>query len=337
MAASEHVAPEELRILVVDDNPANVDLLEAYLLRRGYETIAAYNGQEALARAADGSPDVILLDVMLPDLDGYEICRTLKAGHRLSQSFCPIIMVTALGDRESRLAGYEAGADEFLTKPVDETELLVRIRSLSKLRQLVHSLDSAENVIFSFARAVEAKDRYTEDHVERVSFFASELGKALGLSEERVECLRKGAILHDVGKIGVPDTILNKEGPLTPEEWEIMRNHPNVGLRILQGLRSIADVLPIIQSHHERLDGSGYPQGLRGDEIPLVARVMQVVDIYDALTTTRSYRRRLPKEEALRILGEEVEKGWREREIVKTFAEILPRLEEEVRSLSRGD
>lgn len=334
MEQAGQAATETGNILVVDDNPANVDLLEAYLVRRGYSIVPAYSGQEALARAAESSPDVILLDVMLPDLGGFEVCRILKATQSKEQSFCPIIMVTALGDRESRLEGYEAGADEFLTKPVDEMELFTRIRSLVKLRQLIHSLDSAESVIFSFARAVEAKDRYTEEHTERVAFFAVELGSVLGRSEEELDHLRKGAILHDVGKIAVPDTILNKEGPLTPEEMEIMKTHPDVGVRICQGLRSIAGALPIIQSHHERLDGSGYPYGLKGDDIPLIAQVMQVVDIYDALATTRSYRAAKSHGEAAAILREEADKGWRQPEFVETFVEIVERLGERATTLT---
>jgi putative two-component system response regulator len=232
-------------------------------------------------------------------------------------------MLTALSDLDKKLEALEAGADDFVNKPYNTLELVTRVKSLLKVKHLNEQLDSAESVLFSMARAIEAKDSYTQGHVERVSRLGVQLGAHLGLSDEEKDSLRKGGILHDIGKIGVPDKILNKAGSLTSEERAIIRMHPDQGAKICEKLKSIRGAIPVIRHHHERMDGSGYPDHLSGEDIPLVARVMTVVDIYDALTTTRSYRKSLPAKVALEIMWEEAKKGWWDKDVLDEFGKML--------------
>jgi len=236
----------------------------------------------------------------MPKLDGYEVCRRLKGNSETV--FIPIVMVTSLSRLEQKIKGIEAGADDFLTKPFNSVELITRVRSLLKVKQLTDELENAETVLFSLALGVEAKDPYTEGHIFRVATLALKLGRRLGLSAEHQESLWKGGILHDIGKIGVPDAILNKAGRLTPEEEAQMQVHVIVGERICQPLRSIRYLLPVIRHHHEKFDGTGYPDGLRGEAIPITARIVGIVDMYDALITDRPYRSRLSRQEAFGIL-----------------------------------
>ena len=309
------------RILVVDDVPENVALIRAHLTMNGYDVFEANNGEEALQQVAGQRPDLILLDVMMPLLDGYEVCRRLKRDP--ATILIPIVIVTALSDQEDRLRGIEVGADDFLTKPFDRTELLARVRSLLRVKRYTDELDHAETVIGSLALGVEAKDPYTEGHCTRLADYSVRVGENLGLGEGLLKALRQGGVLHDVGKVGIPDAILNKPGKLTDEEIRVVRTHPVIGERICAPLRSLKGVLPIIRHHHERFDGSGYPDGLRGEEIPLVARVMSVVDVYDALRTQRPYKPAMSIPEALRILREETAMGWWDPQIVGTLSQMV--------------
>ena len=310
------------KVLVVDDDPRNVKLLDALLRPLNYEVLKASNGEEALAIVKQVDLDLILLDIMMPGMDGYEVCRRLKGSE--TTRLIPVIMVTALDDVESKIKGIEAGADDFLTKPPNKTELLARTRSLIKLKRLNGNLASIENVLFSLANTVEAKDTYTQGHVERVSNVAVSLGKKLGMTGRELEALRFGGALHDIGKIAVPGKILNKPGPLDPDEWDIMKSHPDEGCKIcLPLMKNLGPALEVIRHHHEKLDGSGYPDGLKGDEISVAARVMGVVDIYDALITDRPYRKGMTKEKAFSILREEAEEGKLDREIVESLIEII--------------
>ena len=254
-------------------------------------------------------------------MDGIELCRQIKNDD--SVRLIPVIMLTGQSDFEKKLEALEAGADDFVNKPYNTVELVTRIKSLLKVKYLNEQLDSAEAVLFSMARAIEAKDSYTQGHVERVSQLAVRLGGHLQLSEEEIDSLRKGGILHDIGKIGIPDKILNKAGPLTTEERKIIRMHPGQGAKICEKLKSIRGAIPVIRHHHERLDGTGYPDQLSGEEIPLLARIMTIVDIYDALTTTRSYRKRLPPEVALEIMWDETHKGWWDKHVLSEFEALL--------------
>jgi putative two-component system response regulator len=235
----------------------------------------------------------------------------------------PIILVTASSAPENRMKGLEAGADDFLAKPVDRIELIARVRSLLRIKGYTDELERAESVLFALARSIEGKDPYTEGHCERLSVYGEKLGRELGLPPEQIDALRTAGIVHDVGKVAVPDAILLKPAKLTPEEIEVMRKHPVVGEDICKTLKSFKLVLPIIRHHHERRDGTGYPDGLAGDDIPLTARVIQVVDVFDALTTERPYKPALSIEEALDIMQDEVNKGWWDPEIYSTFRRIV--------------
>ncbi len=307
-------------ILVVDDERLNLRMLEDLLRTEGYGVRTAQDGEQALERVREAPPDLILLDVMMPKLDGYEVCRRLKGNK--DTVFIPIVMVTALTRLEQKIRGIEAGADDFLTKPFNSAELITRVRSLLKVKQLTDELENAETVLFSLALGVEAKDPYTEGHCERLSAFSFQLGAAMGLPEEELTALRRGGILHDIGKIGIPDAILLKPGKLTADEWMVMREHPLIGERICKPLKSLKLVLPIIRHHHEKSDGSGYPDGLKGEEIPVTARILQVVDIYDALTTKRPYKPAFPQEQVFQIMRGEAAKGWWDRRILETFVEL---------------
>jgi putative two-component system response regulator len=312
------------RILVVDDNPQARELIRASLVGDGYTVTMAEGGEEALAKVAQEVPEVILLDISMPGLNGYEVCARLKGNE--TTRLIPIVFLTSLSDFEDKLRGIEVGGDDFLTKPFRKVELLARVKSLLRVKRLNDRLENAENVLFALANIIEAKDAYTEGHIFRVATLALKLGRRLGLSAEHQESLWKGGILHDIGKIGVPDAILNKAGRLTPEELTLMQVHVIVGERICQPLRSIRYLLPVIRHHHEKFDGSGYPDGLRGEEIPITARIVGIVDIYDALITDRPYRPRLSREEAFGILREAAAAGRLDPALV---ASLIAMVEEE--------
>jgi putative two-component system response regulator len=319
MEASTDASPP---ILIVDDDPKNLRLLEALLRPLNREVLKASDGDQAISIINKADVDLVLLDVMMPGVDGFEVCRQIKASEKTRLT--PVIMVTALDDLESRVKGIEAGSDDFITKPANKMELMARTKSLLKLKKLSRHLASIENVLFSLANAVEANDAYTHGHVERVSGMALSLGGKIGLSETELKALRLGGALHDIGKIGLPSSILNKPGPLDPGEWEAVRNHPDAGHRICLPLKAnLGLALKVIRHHHEKLDGSGYPDGLRGKEIPRVARVMAIVDIYDALVTDRPYRKGMAKEKAFEILLEAAEKGELDIEMVKHLIEMV--------------
>jgi len=283
-------------ILVADDLAANRELLLALLEDLGYDVREARDGVEALDAVDELEPDLILLDVDMPRLDGIAVCERLKS-HPMRR-LIPVVILTASNDKQTRLRGIAAGADDYLSKPFDANELLVRTRVLLRERELNARLDATENVLFALARAVEARDRYTIHHAERVGRFAREIGETLGLSDVDGTNLYQGGVLHDLGKIAIPDAILLKPGPLTDAEWAAMREHSVKGERICLSLRSVAQYLPIIRHHHERVDGSGYPDHLRGTEVPLGARIVAVADGWDAMTSDRPYRAGMSEDEA---------------------------------------
>ena len=308
-------------ILVVDDNVAVRELLAELLRVQGFDVTTAADGETALAEFSRHQPDLVLLDVVMAGLDGFDVCRRLKQDpeHRLT----PVILVTGLSATEDRVRGIEAGADDFLSKPVDRTELFARVRSLLNLKAHTDELERAEAVLFALARSIEGKDPYTEGHCERLSDYSTRLGARIGLAEERLTALRRAGTVHDIGKVAVPDAVLLKPGPLTPEEQAIMREHPVVGERICAPLKSFRHVLPIIRHHHEKLNGTGYPDKLKGEAIPVTARVLQIVDVYDALITERPYKRALPVGEALVVMEEEVRKEWWDRDIFAEFQQMI--------------
>lgn len=313
--------PEQPKILVVDDHPSSRMTAVALLSVEGYNVLEADSGPAALDCVLDSNPDLILLDVMMPGMDGFEVCRRLKQDEQTR--LIPVVFVTALDDRRARLKGIEAGGDDFLTKPFDQLELSARVRSLVRQKRLNEDLDHAEQVLFSIARTVESRDPNTGDHCERLVMRGKAFGDFLRLSRTEVRDLMWGGYLHDIGKVGIPDAVLLKPGKFQPEEWEVMKQHVLIGEKICQPLRTMRGVVPIIRHHHERWDGSGYPDGLVGDEIPYLAQVFQVIDIYDALTSERPYKRAFTPEEALRMIDEETAKGWRNPELVRQFQEFI--------------
>jgi len=313
---------EKSKVLLVDDEPLNLKLMEAILRPLNYEVITTSNGEEALSIINKVDIDLILSDIMMPEMDGYELCRRLKGNDETR--LIPIIMITALNDTEAKIKSIEAGADEFITKPPDKMELLARTNSLIKIKKLNNNLISIEKVLFSLAKAVEAKDKYTEGHILRVSNMAVALGKKMGLSQKKIKAIEIGGMLHDIGKIAVPEEILNKPGRLNLEELEIIKKHPDAGYKICLPLKdTLGTALDSIRYHHEKLDGSGYPDGLKGEEIPVVALIMGVVDIYDALTTNRPYQKAKDKQEALNIISKEAEEGKLDKQVVKYLKEIV--------------
>jgi putative two-component system response regulator len=308
-------------VLVVDDNAANAALLKEMLSSHGYPTVAVQSAAAAEVEIQREAPDLILLDVVMPGKSGYELCRELKADSKTR--LIPIVMITGLSDREDRLKGIEAGADDFLTKPIYSEELFARVSSLLKLKEFTDELETADSVLCTLGLSVEARDPYTEGHCERLARDAADLGRFLGLDQESIVALRRGGYLHDLGKIVVPDEILKKGSDLTPAEWEIMMQHPVTGEAICRPLKSLRLVLPIIRYHHEHSDGSGYPDGLRDGEIPLLPRILQVVDIYDALRTARPYKPALGHEQAALTMRAEARSGLWDEELVAEFFRML--------------
>jgi len=308
-------------ILIADDQEPNRVLFEELLSAEGFRVITASDGAAALQEFGRTQPDLVLLDVMMPHLNGFEVCEKIKAN--TETCLTPVILVTALCDKEDRVTGIKAGADDFLSRPVDRSELLARVRSLLKLKAHTDELERAESVLFALAQIIEGKDPHTQGHCERLSEYASRLGERLRLPQDQIVALHRAGMVHDIGKMVVPDAILLKPGRLTEGEWKLMREHPIVGERICTPLKSFRLVLPIIRHHHEKLDGSGYPDGLRGQEIPLTARVLQIVDVYDALTTERPYKRALSISEALEIMEMEVVKGWWDQNIFGEFKRLV--------------
>jgi len=307
-------------VLVVDDVASNRELLQGRLDDLGYDVREARDGIEALDAVAAEEPDLILLDIDMPRLDGIAVCEQLKA-HPIRR-LIPIVILTASNDRGTKLRGIAAGADDYLSKPFDPKELLIRTKVLLRQRELNQRLDATEGVLFALARAVEARDRHTIHHAERVGRYAEAIGAAHGLGVEDGELLFHGGVLHDLGKIAIPDAILLKPGPLTDQEFAVMKTHSVEGERICLSLRSVSHYLPMIRHHHERVDGAGYPDHLVGNDIPLGARIAAIADAWDAMVSDRPYRPGLDEEEALRRLRNGAGSQW-DAGLVGVFVDLL--------------
>ena len=306
------------KVVVADEVQANVELLTGLLTRDGYAVYPAADGAAAWELVLREMPDLVVSDVMMPRMNGFELCRRIKS--ELATRLTPVVLVTGLEDREARIQGINAGADDFLTKPVNAHELKARVRSLVRLKRFTDDLDCAESVILSLGLTVEARDANTSGHCERMAAYAAAFGAHLELPDEDVAALHRGGYLHDVGKVGVPDAILLKPGRLTPEETLIMQRHTAIGDALCGDLRLLRLVRPIVRHHHERLDGSGYPDHLRGNDVPLLAQITGIVDVYDALTTARIYRPApLPPDAACAELLEEAHRGWRSLDLIEKF------------------
>ena len=309
------------KILIVDDESGARAALEFLLRREGFEVRDAADGPTAIQECATFRPDLILLDIMMPGMDGFEVCRHIKATPETRLT--PVVLITGLTATEDRIMGINAGADDLLSKPIDLNELLARTRSLLRLKQYTDELENAEAVLFSLAHSIEARDPYTHGHCERLAEMSARMGERLGVPEEQIKALRRAGVVHDIGKVAVPDSILLKPGPLTADETKAMQKHPVVGERICAPLKTFRLVLPIIRHHHEKHNGTGYPDGLSGEEIPLTARILQLSDVYDALTTDRPYKVAFTPEVALDLMGEEAERGWWDRSLFEAFREMI--------------
>ncbi|MGA3186085.1 MAG: HD domain-containing phosphohydrolase [Bryobacteraceae bacterium] len=307
-------------ILIVDDIELNRRLLKAMLKTAAYRILEAARPSVAIEILEREKVDLVVVDLVMPEMSGPEFCHLLKSERRTQ--LIPILMTTSVQGTENEVAGIESGADEFLIKPMQPAVARTRIRAMLRNKALTDSLEEAETILFALAQSVEHRDKYTGQHCERLTTYSLALGQALGLPRQEQLALYRGSYLHDIGKIGIPDGILFKRGLLTDEEWQTMRLHTIRGEEICKPMKTLAPVLPIIRSHHERWDGSGYPDGLGGEDIPLLARILQVADIYDALTTARPYKPAFSHQHAIEIMIEEARRGWRDPELVPLFAEV---------------
>jgi putative two-component system response regulator len=315
-------------VLIVDDEDLVRGLLVALLRPRGYLVETAASAEEAQERLKTVRPDVILLDLHLPGRSGQDVLAELRADP--VTRLLPIIMITGGATDEDRLRAMAEGVTDFVAKPFVTEELLARIKSLVQMKRFTDALEHAEYVIVALARAIDARDPYTAQHSERVSVYAGRLGAAIGLTGPELEAVRRGGLFHDIGKIAIRDAVLLKPARLTPEEFAEIRKHPVVGRELLSGMKTLTFALDVVYSHHERLDGSGYPDGIAGESIPLTARVTTIADIYDALTSARVYRAALTRAEALAIMREEARRGWWDARLLDVFPGVLERIPEDI-------
>ncbi len=322
-------------ILIVDDESAGRDTLEAILAGEDYHLEMAGNGVQALEKIRQLLPDVVLLDVMMPGMTGFEVCQTIRGDYKVAE--IPIILVTALDDHESLMQGLESGADDFITKPFDRYELRARLHGITRLNRYRKLLNERANIddahrllmeaydatIEGWSNAMDLRDKETEGHTRRVTDMTLVLARAMGMRYDQLMHARRGALLHDIGKLGIPDNILLKAGQLTDEEWAIMRKHPQYAHELLAKISYLQPALDIPFCHHEKWDGSGYPRGLKGDEIPLAARLFAVVDVWDALTSDRPYRSAWSKEKAIDYIQEQSGKHFDPQVVEVLLKEVL--------------
>ena len=311
-------------ILIIDDSEKDQQLLHEILSQLGYNIIKAYNGKQGLDKIKQQQPDLILLDLIMPEIDGFEVLKILKSDE--STRLIPVVIISSFSEIEYNKNVIDLGADDFITKPFNPLLVNMRLKSLLRTKNLVDKLDNSERVLFALANAIEARDEYTEGHISRVTDMVVKLGKIMSFPDEQVEILRKGAILHDIGKIGIADSILKKPGKLSPEEFEIMKQHTIIGEKICAPLKSLQNLLGMVRSHHERLDGTGYPDGLKDSDISMSTRILTVVDIFDSLVSEKPYREKMSVQNAVNILKEEAEKGWLDKEVVNLFIKNVVRV-----------
>ena len=321
-------------VLIVDDEYIGRETLQSVLEGEGYELEMAENGFQAIEKAKQLSPDVILLDVMMPGMTGFEVCQRIRSDPQIAE--IPIIILTALDDRESLLNALKAGADDFISKPFDRYELRARLLGITRLNRYqkllqeraklreanAQLLNAYEATIEGLSHALDLRDRETEGHSQRVTGVTVKLAQTLNISDEEIVQFRRGALLHDIGKIGIPDSILHKPDSLTPEEWVLMRKHPQFAYDMLSPIEYLRPALDIPHSHHEKWDGTGYPRGLKGEKIPLSARLFAIADVWDALTSDRPYRRAWTEEQALTYIREQSGKHF-DPQVVELFFKVI--------------
>jgi len=312
---------DKIRIIVADDSPTSIVIIKNFLVKQGYEVYTACEGQEALSLVNTINPDLVILDIMMPKITGLEVCKTIKTSDKTR--FIPVIILTASDSKNHRNQAIRMGANDYLNKPCDRVELKLKVESLLKLKNAIDELESAGNIILALAKAVEAKDKYTKGHAERVSLYGSKIAKKLNLSEQQVRGIITAGMLHDIGKIGIPDEILNKPGKLSEREYDLIKQHPTIGQEICNPIKSFNNIKTIIRHHHERLDGTGYPDGIAGEDIDIETRIIAVADIYDALTTDRVYRSAMDDKTACVILKDDVLNGKLDKKVVNALESIV--------------
>ena len=312
---------EKYKILIADDDDSVRNTVVRYFQLRGYEVIPAINGKEAVEAEEINRPDLVILDVEMPVMNGFEACKIIRE-KRNGINYIPIIFVSGLITEGIVITGLEIGADEYIRKPYEFVELFTRVKNLLKMKSFIEKVESIENVTFSLVKTVQTRDSYTADHSQHVADIAVGIARKMNVPENKIDVLRKGCLLHDIGKIGVPDQILNKPGKLTTEEFLKIKGHPILGMEICSNLRFAGEITDIIRHHHEKLDGSGYPDGLKGNEIDWLVRIVTVLDIYDALTTSRPYRFAMNDRDAFVILNKEAVEGKLDDSIIACLEKI---------------
>lgn len=310
------------RILVVDDDDIVRNMTAKYLRLNGYEVISAADGKAALKKEETDRPDLVILDIEMPGMSGFEVCEEIRK-KREGINYIPIIFLSGLLTEDIIVDGLEMGADDFVTKPFEPIELLARARNLLKMKDFISQVELLENAIFSLVKTIETRDFYTAGHSRRVARIAACIGGEMGLPEEEILILNKSSLLHDIGKLGIPDNILNKTGKFNQEEFTSIKEHPAKGEEICKNLRLNNQILKVIRSHHEKLDGSGYPDGLKGAQLDLLTKIVTVADIFDALTTVRPYRGTKTVDEAVSIMDQEAQEGKLDIAIVNCLKGIL--------------
>jgi putative two-component system response regulator len=322
MFSAETLGPDRAaRVLVVDDELHILKLLKRMLAHEGHEVMAAEDVAQASRIIHETPPDVIVCDVRLPDSDGISLCRSIK--QNAATRLMPVVLMTGVDDAQVRLRGLEAGADDLLTKPLDTRELMARVRALAQLKRYTDDLDAAGSIITILVTMIETRDGQSSGHCHRMANYSTALGRALGLSSFDIQTLHRGGFLHDIGMLAIPEPVLRKTAPLTSEEFELIKSHTDLGDRLCAHLRSLQPVRPIVRHHHERLDGSGYPDGLRGDAIPLLAQIVGIVDVYEAVTSQRPYQQTQSVDDAVELLKLQADRGWRRRDLVNAFAGLV--------------
>ena len=309
------------RVFVVDDDDQVRGLMRRLLTRAGYTVEEFAVGATALDAIRERPPDLVLLDLMLPDASGNDILAQIRENP--STRLLPVVMMTGHGTRDDRLRAQRTGVTDFLAKPVAADELLPRVKSLVLLKHFADEHEHAEQVILMLAKTIDARDSYTAGHSGRVAQYACDVAERLGQKPAEIEDIRRGALFHDIGKIVVPDSVLKKVGPLTAEERLTINQHPVAGCELLSGMKTMRRILPIVYHHHERLDGSGYPDGISGGDIPQVVRIVSVANVFDVLTTTCAYRPAMTFEQAWNVIDEDVARGRLDPDLVKALKEVV--------------
>ncbi|UWG96108.1 response regulator [Dehalobacter sp. DCM] len=312
------------KIVIADDDPVSLKSLKMHLIKLGYSVFAAKNGIDALDLIQKAKPDLVILDINMPGLSGLEVSKVIRESDQ--GRFLPILVLTGSKDKKDRTRALKVGINDFLVKPFDALELKLKIGYIVGLKHAIDDLKNVNNILLALAKAVDAKDHYTEGHTERVSQYAVKIAENMNLSTRQIRDLTTASILHDIGKIGIPDNILNKNGKLTDQEYALMKKHPVIGEQICSSIKAFHNVNRIIRQHHEKLDGSGYPDGISGDAINIETRILTVADIYDALTSDRPYRPAMSKEKALEILTFASKNGELDSLIVNELIRTLPEI-----------